>query len=79
MKKVILIDEKELENLKNNVRASAYQQGRKDAINAIKNDFSNQLTEEMCKPYREDNLCKGLFLCIKRCDWYLDDSKEQKE
>lgn len=54
-----------------------YEKGRTDAINAIKNDFHKRLTEEMNKPYQDQGLCQGLYFGIQRCDWYLDDGKEQ--
>lgn len=50
---------------------------RADAINAIKNDLHKRITDEMNNPYQDQGLCQGLLYGIQRCDWYLDDSKEQ--
>lgn len=52
---------------------------RADAINAIKNDLHKRLTEEMNNPYQDQSLCQGLFYGIQRCDWYLDDGKDEVE
>lgn len=67
--------EKELQGIKD--LGKLYSEIRAEAINAIKNDLHKQLTEEMNKPYQDQNLCQGLYFGIQRCDWYLDDSKEQ--
>ena len=67
----------EAADLIDGARKESYEQGRADAINAIKNDLHKRLTEEMNKPYQDQGLCQGLYFGIQRCDWYLDDSKEQ--
>lgn len=56
-----------------------YIKGRADGINAIKNDLHKRLTEEMNKPYQDQSLCQGLYFGIQRCDWYLNDGKEQND
>ena len=56
-----------------------YQQGRADAINAIKNDLHGKLVEEQNKPYPDGSLCLGYYNSIKICDWYLNDNKECEE
>ena len=71
-----------LEHIKTNYAyemREQYEKGRADAINAIKNDLHNRLTEEMNKPYQDQGLCQGLYFGIQRCDWYLDDAKEHND
>jgi len=55
-----------------------YAKGRADMINAIKNDLHDRLTEEMNNPFQDQSLCQGLYYSIQKCDWYLNDDKEQK-
>lgn len=55
-----------------------YEQGRADAINAIKNDLYDRLSEEMNNPHQDQGLCQGLHYVIQRCDWFLSDDKERK-
>ena len=59
--------------------SEAYNRGRADAINAIKNDLHKRGVEEMNKPHQDQGICQGLYFGIQRCDWYLDDRKEQNE
>lgn len=54
-----------------------YEKGRADILNAIKNDLHERLAEEMNSPYQNQSLCQGLYYAIQRCDWFLNDDKEQ--